>query len=158
MDFVHELQSYIKARYSLILVKTDEEDRLSTDLAKTANILDHRLITWSIASGLKENDKPINEASVELRKAIDVCEDIAKEGNKLIFVFYDVVVHQCQTYNICIVFVSRYSIGNIAYNATSETKLCYFAAKNLFSYVAYRRNLVGVAYSEGLYCHRIFER
>ena len=44
MDFVHELQSYIKARYSLILVKTDEEDRLSTDLAKTANILDHRLI------------------------------------------------------------------------------------------------------------------
>lgn len=91
MDFVHELQSYIKARYSLILVKTDEEDRLSTDLAKTANILDHRLITWSIASGLKENDKPINEASVELRKAIDVCEDIAKEGNKLIFVFYDVV-------------------------------------------------------------------
>lgn len=91
MNFIDELQKYIKARYSLLLIKTDEEERLSADLAKISAILKHDLITWSLTSGLSKDDKTLDITSVELKKAIDLCENIAKTGASTIFVFYDII-------------------------------------------------------------------
>lgn len=60
MKFVDELQNYLKARYPLILIKSTEEDRLTMDLKLVAKILGHDLITWSIASGLKSDNKQVD--------------------------------------------------------------------------------------------------
>ena len=91
MKFVDELQNYLKARYPLILIKSTEEDRLSMDLREVAKTLNHDLITWSIASGLKSDNKQFDVGTVEPKKAIDVCESIAKTDKPTIFVFYDIV-------------------------------------------------------------------
>jgi len=91
MKFVDELQNYLKARYPLILIKSNEEDRLTMDLKEVSKKLNHDLITWSIASGLKSDNKQFDAGTVELKKAIDICENIAKSGKGTIFVFYDIV-------------------------------------------------------------------
>lgn len=78
MKFVDELQNYLKARYPLILIKSTEEDRLTMDLKLVAQTLGHDLITWSIASGLKSENKQFDISTVEPKKAIDTCEGIAK--------------------------------------------------------------------------------
>lgn len=91
MKFVDELQNYLKARYPLILIKSTEEDRLTMDLKLVAKTLGHDLITWSIASGLKSDNKQFDNGTVEPKKAIDTCESIAKTDKPTIFVFYDIV-------------------------------------------------------------------
>lgn len=91
MKFVDELQNYLKARYPLILIKSTEEDRLTMDLKLVAQTLGHDLITWSIASGLKSDNKQFDIGTVEPKKAIDTCEGIAKTDKPTIFVFYDIV-------------------------------------------------------------------
>lgn len=91
MNFVKELQNYLKARYPLILIKSTEEDRLTMDLQEVAKSLKHDLITWSIASGLKSDNKQFDIGTVEPKKAIDTCEEIAKTDKPTIFVFYDIV-------------------------------------------------------------------
>lgn len=91
MKFVDELQNYLKARYPLILIKSTEEDRLTMDLKLVAKTLGHDLITWSIASGLKSDNKQFDIGTVEPKKAIDTCESIAKTDKPTIFVFYDIV-------------------------------------------------------------------
>ena len=91
MKFIEELQNYLKARYPLILIKSTEEDRLSMDIQITASALKHDLVTWSIASGLKSSTQQFDASSVELKKAIDICETIAKSNKPTIFVFYDVM-------------------------------------------------------------------
>ena len=65
MKFVDELQNYLKARYPLILIKSTEEDRLTMDLKLVAKILGHDLITWSIASGLKSDNKQVDGRPVK---------------------------------------------------------------------------------------------
>ncbi|MBR1776299.1 AAA family ATPase [bacterium] len=91
MKFVDELQNYLKARYPLILIKSTEEDRLSMDLREVAKSLKHDLVTWSIASGLKSDNKQFDAGTVEPKKAIDICESLAKTDKPTIFVFYDIV-------------------------------------------------------------------
>lgn len=91
MKFVDELQNYLKARYPLILIKSTEEDRLTMDLKLVAKTLGHDLITWSIASGLKSDNKQFDISTIEPKKAIDTCEGIAKTDKPTIFVFYDIV-------------------------------------------------------------------
>lgn len=91
MKFVDELQNYLKARYPLILIKSTEEDRLTMDLKLVAKILGHDLITWSIASGLKSDNKQVDGRADTLLTAIDTCESIAKTEKPTIFVFYDIV-------------------------------------------------------------------
>lgn len=91
MKFVDELGNYLRARYPLILIKSTEEDRLTMDLKQVAKSLNHDLITWSIASGLKSDNKQFDTGTAELRKAIDNCEAIAKSDKPAIFVFYDIV-------------------------------------------------------------------
>lgn len=91
MNFIENLKNYIRARYSLILIKTDEEDRLTTDLINVAKEMNHGIVSWSIASGLVQNGKVLDIATVELKKALDVCEGVAKDGTPVIFVFYDVL-------------------------------------------------------------------
>lgn len=91
MKFFEELQNYLKARYPLILIKSTEEDRLTMDLKQVAKSLNHDLVTWSIASGLKSNNKQFEAGTVELKKAIDTCETIAKSDKPTIFVFYDII-------------------------------------------------------------------
>lgn len=86
MKFVDELQNYLKARYPLILIKSTEEDRLTMDLKLVAKTLGHDLITWSIASGLKSDNKQFDIGTVEPKKAIDTCESIAKTDKPTIFV------------------------------------------------------------------------
>ena len=99
MKFVNELQNYLKARYPLILIKSTEEDRLTMDLKTVAQDLKHDIITWSIASGLKSDDKQFDVGTVELKKAIDTCENIAKTDRPTIFVFYDImpIISSAQT-------------------------------------------------------------
>ena len=93
MDFVTKLQNYLKARYSLLLIKSEEEDRLTNDIKKVAEAMNHDLITWSIASGLRKGLSPIDPSSVEPTKAFDICEDIAKSEVPTIFVFFDIFNH-----------------------------------------------------------------
>lgn len=90
MDFVTKLQNYLKARYSLLLIKSEEEDRLTNDIKKVAEAMNHDLITWSIASGLRKGLSSIDPSSVEPTKAFDICEDIAKSEVPTIFVFFDI--------------------------------------------------------------------
>lgn len=91
MTFREDLQNYLKARYPLILIKSTEEDRLSADLKLVAQTLKHDLITWSVASGLKSDNNQFDNTTVELKKAVDTCENIAKSGKPTIFVFYDLL-------------------------------------------------------------------
>lgn len=70
MKFVDELQNYLKARYPLILIKSTEEDRLTMDLKLVAKTLGHDLITWSIASGLKSENKQFDISTVEPKKRL----------------------------------------------------------------------------------------
>lgn len=91
MKFVDELQNYLKARYPLILIKSTEEDRLTMDLKLVAKNMKHEIITWSIASGLKANNMQAELATMDLKKAIDTCENLAHTGKSYIFVFYDIV-------------------------------------------------------------------
>ena len=105
LTFLENLQNYIRARYALILIKTDEEGRLTSDLVKAVLLLNrqpqldpknYHIITWSISRGLKQSGAPI-PATNNLQAAINKCEQLAKETkttNKgYIFVFYDVVPH-----------------------------------------------------------------
>ena len=91
MDFTTELKNYLKARYPLILIKSSEEDRLTNDLKKVAKELKHRFITWSIASGLQHDGQILDESSLELKRALDICEALAKKDEPVLFVFYDLV-------------------------------------------------------------------
>lgn len=91
MKFIEELQNYLKARYPLILIKSTEEDRLTMDLKEVAKSLKHDLVTWSIASGLKADNKQFDNGTIEPKKAIDICEGIAKTDKPTLFVFYDIV-------------------------------------------------------------------
>lgn len=91
MNFTEEIQNYIKARYSLILIKTNEEERLTDDIKNIAQKLGHTIITWSVASGLMHNDRQLDTSSVEFKKAVDECENLAKGNTPSIFIFYDIV-------------------------------------------------------------------
>ena len=91
MTFREDLQNYLKARYPLILIKSTEEDRVSADLQSIAQTLKHDLITWSIASGLKSDNAQFDQTTVEFKKAVDTCENIARSGKPSIFVFYDLL-------------------------------------------------------------------
>lgn len=91
MKFTDELKNYLKARYPLILIKSTEEERLARDLSNTAKEMKYDFITWSIASGLKSDNKQFDAGTVELRKAIDKCEEIAKSDKPSIFVFFDIM-------------------------------------------------------------------
>lgn len=91
MKFIDELQNYLKARYPLILVKSTEEDRLTMDLKLVAKNMKHEIVTWSIASGLKAENAQFEITTVDLKKAIDACENLARTGKSYIFVFYDII-------------------------------------------------------------------
>lgn len=91
MDFTTELKNYLRARYPLILIKSSEEDRLTNDLQKVAKELKHQLITWSISSGLQIDGRTLDEGSLEFKRAIDICENIARKDDPVLFVFYDLV-------------------------------------------------------------------
>ena len=91
MKFIDELQNYLKARYPLILVKSTEEDRLTMDLKLVAKNMKHEIVTWSIASGLKAESAQFEITTVDLKKAIDACENLARTGKSYIFVFYDII-------------------------------------------------------------------
>ena len=89
MNFTSELKNYLKARYSLILIKSSEEDRLTRDLQKAAKELNHQFITWSISSGLQYEGRSLDEGSLELKRALDICEALAQKEKPILFVFYD---------------------------------------------------------------------
>lgn len=96
LNFIEKLQTYLDARYPLILIETTEEDRLMEDLEKVrlgSSKVKPEIMTWSAASGMKLNNEEYRKAAVSLGVAIDACDEYIKknEDKAIIFVFYDVI-------------------------------------------------------------------
>jgi ATP-dependent 26S proteasome regulatory subunit len=89
VSFYDDLNNAIRARYALIQLVTSEETRALSDLARMASELNHTLLIWTATEGVKIGDKVVGEKTPDLRAAIDFCEERARTGEALIFVFVD---------------------------------------------------------------------
>lgn len=90
MDFIADFKNHLKARYPLLLIQTSEEDRLFSDIRNVAKELNSSIYTWSAASGLcNAQGEIINDATMNLKSAIDICEQKAKNKENGLFVFFD---------------------------------------------------------------------
>ena len=79
MDFIADFKNHLKARYPLLLIQTSEEDRLFSDIRNVTKELNNSIYTWSAASGLcNAQGEIINDATMNLKNAIDICEQKAK--------------------------------------------------------------------------------
>lgn len=87
-EFEHELQSLIRARYSIIYINTVEEERALDIIKRVCIGLNKRVITWTSTRGLELNGNALDPRSVDLKTALDIAEGLAKEPS--IFVWIDV--------------------------------------------------------------------
>ncbi len=89
MSFYDDLKNAIRARYSLIQLVTSEEGRALGDLARIAGEISHTLFVWTATEGVKVGDRVAGAKTTDLRAAIDFCEERARAGEAMIFVFVD---------------------------------------------------------------------
>lgn len=90
MDIKKNIIDYLKARYAILVIESFEEERIILELQQIANSISHNLFVWNSTFGVSYNGEVINDKAVDLKAAIDFCENKAKEkGSKNIFVFCD---------------------------------------------------------------------
>ena len=84
------ITDYIKARYAVLVVESFEEERILSELQFIANDINHSLYIWNSTEGIKFNGNIVDSGAIDLKAAIDFCENKAKEkGSKSLFVFCD---------------------------------------------------------------------
>jgi SpoVK/Ycf46/Vps4 family AAA+-type ATPase len=89
MAFYDDLNNAIRARYALIQLVTSEELRALEDFSQLCSEINHTLFVWTVTEGVRIGDKVAGEKTTDLRAAIDFCEERAKTGDPMIFVFLD---------------------------------------------------------------------
>lgn len=93
-EFINDLKTYIKARYPLILIETDEEDRLLDDLKKLSAEIKYNLTTWSKGCYLESETYNIDDNDFNYAySAIEKCDSLSETGNPFLFVFKGVNIN-----------------------------------------------------------------
>ena len=87
-EFISDLKTYIKARYPLLLIETDEEDRLIEDLEKLSTELDYNLITWNACTSFESQTYDLDDEDFsDFGSAIIKCNGLSRTGERFLFVF-----------------------------------------------------------------------
>lgn len=90
MEHKKTLTDYLKARYSLVVIESFEEERVLQELSDIAKEIHHLLFVWNSTEGVTLNGNVVGEKTYDLKTAIDFCENKAKENNsRCLFVFCD---------------------------------------------------------------------
>ena len=90
MEYKKTLTDYIKARYSLLVIESFEEERVVSELRQIAKEINHTLFVWNSTEGITLNGAVAGEKTNDLKLAIDFCETKAKEKDaRYLFVFCD---------------------------------------------------------------------
>ena len=79
MEYKKTLTDYIKARYSLLVIESFEEERVVRELGQIAKEINHTLFVWNSTEGVTLNGAVIGDKTNDLKLAIDFCETKAKE-------------------------------------------------------------------------------
>lgn len=90
MEYKKTLTDYIKARYSLLVIESFEEERVLSELNKIAKEINHTLFIWNSTEGITLNGIVVGDKTNDFKLAIDYCETKAKENDaRFLFVFCD---------------------------------------------------------------------
>ena len=118
-----EITEYIKARYSLLVIESFEEERVLAELRAIAADIKHNFYVWNSTSGVKCEGKVLDAKTTDLRVAIDFCEQKAKEPNsKHLFVFCD--AHHYLSEKTASNAVCRRRLKDFAINIRNNGYLC----------------------------------
>ena len=82
MEYKKTLTDYIKARYSLLVIESFEEERVVRELGQIAKEINHTLFVWNSTEGVTLNGAVIGDKTNDLKLAIDFCE--TKQKKKMI--------------------------------------------------------------------------
>lgn len=90
MEYKKTLTDYIKARYSLLVIESFEEERVVRELSQIAKEINHTLFVWNSTEGVTLNGAVVGDKTNDLKLAIDFCETKAKEKDgRFLFAFCD---------------------------------------------------------------------
>lgn len=92
MDLQHEIDVYLRARFPLILVVSQEEDRVLTQLKGLCDATERNLMRWDHADFFKALSGHIKEPPAA-KDPISALEAIDKIGGECVFALCD--FHQC---------------------------------------------------------------
>ena len=90
MGYKKTLTDYIKARYSLLVIESFEEERVIKELGQISKEINHTMFVWNSTEGVTLNGAVVGDKTNDFKLAIDFCESKAKEKDgRFIFVFCD---------------------------------------------------------------------
>ncbi|WGV57553.1 AAA family ATPase [Brevibacillus brevis] len=86
-DFIEEVGYLIRARYSILYIFTQEEERALEVFQSIGAQLNKRMIVWTATKGLILDGDELDARSTDFRVALEMAEDLAKEPT--LFVWCD---------------------------------------------------------------------
>jgi AAA+ superfamily predicted ATPase len=86
-DETNELGSLLRARFPIILIESHEEPRILELLAKTCNLENQVLMTWSITTGIRRHGR--EEAIYQTNDLLDALKHIDKTAQNGVYVLCD---------------------------------------------------------------------
>jgi hypothetical protein len=86
-DEVAELGSLLRSRFPIILIESHEEPRILEVLARTCNLENQVLMTWSITSGIRRHGR--DEAIYQTNDLLDALKHIDKTPQNGVYVMCD---------------------------------------------------------------------
>jgi len=90
MDNTFKIKDYIRARYSVLVIESYEEERVLGELRKLAKDISFNFYSWNSSEGIKLNGTEADSKLTDFKAAIDFCENKAAEKTaKSLFVFSD---------------------------------------------------------------------
>jgi SpoVK/Ycf46/Vps4 family AAA+-type ATPase len=84
-----ELTNCLRARFPVIQVVTQEEDRAVAEIAAVVKAINLQIYMWSCTRGLLRDGQPAGERTTDLGLALDFFEARAKESEKAVLVLLD---------------------------------------------------------------------
>jgi AAA+ superfamily predicted ATPase len=87
MDFGRQLDIYLRARFTLILLVTPEEERALETIRRSCERIQRPLLTWDIADGFQVLSGPGSPPSA--RDPLTALEQVEKESGNSLFVLKD---------------------------------------------------------------------
>lgn len=90
MNNTFNIKDYIRARYSVLVIESYEEERVLDELRKLADEISFNIYIWNSSEGIKFNGGEVDSKLTDFKAAIDYCENkAADKASKSLFVFSD---------------------------------------------------------------------
>ncbi len=88
-DKLKEIDTLIRARYSVLYLVTHEEHRIETLMGPLARQLKKKLFTWTATEGLLELNAEVNKNNAQFHDPTEVINFIIKDESSSIFILKD---------------------------------------------------------------------